>query len=77
MRIASIDQGTTSTRILVVDREGRGKVVHAARHAQHHPHPGFVEHDPEELIRHMPLASTIRAKAVSPGMLRQARRCRR
>jgi len=53
MRIASIDQGTTSTRILVVDREGRGKVVHAARHAQHHPHPGFVEHDPEELIRHI------------------------
>ncbi len=53
MRIASIDQGTTSTRILVVDREGRGKVVHAARHVQHHPHPGFVEHDPEELIRHI------------------------
>jgi glycerol kinase len=53
MRIASIDQGTTSTRILVVDRQGRGKVVHAARHAQHHPHPGFVEHDPEELIRHV------------------------
>lgn len=53
MRIASIDQGTTSTRILVVDGEGRGKVVHAARHAQHHPHPGFVEHDPEELIRHI------------------------
>ena len=53
MRIASIDQGTTSTRILVVDREGRGKVVHAARHAQYHRHPGFVEHDPEVLIRHI------------------------
>ena len=53
MRIASIDQGTTSTRILVVDQEGKGIVVHAARHAQHHPHPGFVEHDPEELIRHI------------------------
>jgi glycerol kinase len=53
MRIAAIDQGTTSTRIFVVDEEGRGKVVHSARHAQHHPHPGFVEHDPEELIRHI------------------------
>lgn len=53
MRIAAIDQGTTSTRILVVEGDGRGKVVHAARHAQHHPHPGFVEHDPEELIRHI------------------------
>jgi glycerol kinase len=53
MRIAAIDQGTTSTRILVVDADGHGKVVHAARHGQHHPQPGFVEHDPEELIAHL------------------------
>lgn len=53
MRIAAIDQGTTSTRIFVVDEDGRGKVVHSARHAQHHPQPGFVEHDPEELIAHL------------------------
>jgi glycerol kinase len=53
MRIAAIDQGTTSTRILVVDEEGCGKVVHAARHGQHHPRPGLVEHDPEELIAHL------------------------
>lgn len=53
MRIAAIDQGTTSTRILVVDEEGRGNVVHSARHAQHHKQPSFVEHDPEELIGHI------------------------
>jgi glycerol kinase len=53
MRIAAIDQGTTSTRILVVDDAGHGKVVHSARHGQHHPQPGFVEHDPEELIAHL------------------------
>ena len=52
-RIAAIDQGTTSTRILVVDGDGPGKVVHSARHAQHHPQAGFVEHDPEELIAHI------------------------
>ena len=53
MRIAAIDQGTTSTRILIADADGRRDVVHAVRHAQHHPQPGFVEHDPEELLKNI------------------------
>lgn len=47
--IAAIDQGTTSTRVLVA-RAGRAEVVHAVAHGQHYPAPGRVEHDPEELI---------------------------
>lgn len=50
MRIAAIDQGTTSTRILVAASDGAPTVVRSVQHEQHHPQPGYVEHDPEELI---------------------------
>ena len=48
MRIAAIDQGTTCTRVLVVDGGG-ARIAHAVRHGQHHPQPGWVEHDPDEI----------------------------
>lgn len=51
MLIAAIDQGTTSTRVLVADSEaGTAEIVYSIRHRQQHPAPGFVEHDPEELV---------------------------
>jgi glycerol kinase len=47
--IGAIDQGTTSTRFMVFDRDGR--VISAARkeHRQIFPQPGWVEHDPAEI----------------------------
>lgn len=53
MRVAAIDQGTTSTRCLVVGERGEAHLAASRRHAQHHPAPGFVEHDPEELLAHI------------------------
>ncbi|MET0315025.1 MAG: FGGY family carbohydrate kinase, partial [Hansschlegelia sp.] len=51
MRIAAIDQGTTSTRVLIADdRTGAAKICKAIRHRQSYPAPGWVEHDPEELV---------------------------
>ncbi len=50
MRIAAIDQGTTSTKALVLDSDGSFALVHAERHVQHHPTPDHVEHDPLELV---------------------------
>ncbi|MFC7054219.1 FGGY family carbohydrate kinase [Hansschlegelia quercus] len=51
MRIAAIDQGTTSTRVLVADdRTGAAKICKAIRHRQSYPASGWVEHDPEELV---------------------------
>jgi len=50
MKVAAIDQGTTSTRCLVVEDGGAWRVAGSCRHAQYHPHPGWVEHDPEELL---------------------------
>ncbi|MND54234.1 FGGY family carbohydrate kinase [Agrobacterium tumefaciens] len=53
MRIAAIDQGTTSTRCLLVDDGGTAKLVSSLRHAQLYPAAGQVEHDPEELLRNI------------------------
>lgn len=50
MRIAAVDQGTTSTRALVLEPDGTARIVASARHAQHHPSAGEVEHNPRELV---------------------------
>ncbi|MCG7505362.1 hypothetical protein [Mesorhizobium retamae] len=50
MRIAEIAQGAISTRVLVATTEGHYRIAHSARHAQHYPQPGWVEHDPLELL---------------------------
>lgn len=79
MRIAAIDQGTTSTRVMVVDQNGSADIQLALRHQQHHPHPGWVEHDPLELLNNiqrcrrppgewMPLALPTRARVAWHGM---------
>ena len=47
--VAAIDQGTTSTRCLVFDRQGRMVAIAQREHAQHHPRPGWVEHDAAEI----------------------------
>ena len=47
--VAAIDQGTTSTRCLLVDRSGRPAAVEQLEHRQLLPRPGWVEHDPLEL----------------------------
>ncbi|CAN5140983.1 hypothetical protein BH10PSE7_BH10PSE7_39220 [soil metagenome] len=50
MRIAAIDQGTTSTRLMIADTAtGLASVTHTLSHVQHYPQPGFVEHDADEL----------------------------
>ncbi len=47
--ILSLDQGTTSSRAILFDRQG--SIVHTARKefTQHFPHPGWVEHDANEI----------------------------
>jgi len=50
MRIAAIDQGTTSTRVVVCGENEPPRIGGAVRHVQHFPQPGWVEHDPEELL---------------------------
>ncbi|MGV3560030.1 glycerol kinase GlpK [Larkinella arboricola] len=49
--IAAIDQGTTSTRCIVFDRQGTIVSIGQKEHSQIYPQPGWVEHDPEEIWR--------------------------
>ncbi|HLI16485.1 MAG TPA: glycerol kinase GlpK [Acidimicrobiales bacterium] len=49
--LLAIDQGTTSTRALLVDPAG-GVLARCSREIrQYYPHPSWVEHDPEEIWR--------------------------
>src|SRR5690348_9669539 len=47
--IAALDQGTTSTRLIIFDHAG--KIVSCAQreHVQYYPQPGWVEHDAREI----------------------------
>lgn len=47
--VAAIDQGTTSTRCIVFDRQGQIVSQAQKEHQQIYPQPGWVEHDPEEI----------------------------
>ncbi|MDT0379226.1 glycerol kinase GlpK [Streptomyces sp. DSM 42041] len=47
--IAAIDQGTTSSRCIVFDRDGRIVSVDQKEHEQILPRPGWVEHDAAEI----------------------------
>ncbi|MYC74306.1 glycerol kinase GlpK [Candidatus Poribacteria bacterium] len=47
--ILSIDQGTTGTTALLVDVEGNIIAQGYQEFTQYYPHPGWVEHDPEEI----------------------------
>ena len=47
--IASIDQGTTSTRCMIFDHKGKTVSISQKEHKQITPQPGWVEHDPMEI----------------------------
>jgi glycerol kinase len=49
--IAAIDQGTTSTRVILFDQAGNGVAVGQKEHEQIFPKPGWVEHDANEIWR--------------------------
>lgn len=55
MAILAIDQGTTSTRALLVEKSGSRRIVITLEHRQFYPEPGWVEHDPEELLQNIQL----------------------
>src|SRR5262245_41619460 len=45
----ALDQGTTSSRAMVFNHEGRVVSVSQKEHEQIYPKPGWVEHDPKEI----------------------------
>lgn len=47
--ILALDQGTTSSRAAVFDREGAIVAMAQREFSQHFPQPGWVEHDPNDI----------------------------
>ena len=47
--VAALDQGTTSSRCILFDREQNIVGLSQKEFAQHYPRPGWVEHDPMEI----------------------------
>ena len=48
--IATIDQGTTGTRCMIFGRAGQVAGWHYQEHQQIFPRPGWVEHNPQEIL---------------------------
>ncbi len=62
--VLAIDQGTTGTTALVLDRRGAVRGRGYAELPQHFPKPGWVEHDPDEIWASV-LAAVPRALAAA------------
>ena len=69
--VGAIDQGTTSTRFIVFDADGRIVSVAQKEHRQIYPQPAWVEHDPAEIIRNTNevAAEALRSGGISAGEL--------
>lgn len=50
MSILAIDQGTTSTRALVLQKSGKSTITKVIEHQQHYPKQSWVEHDANEIV---------------------------
>ncbi len=75
MTILAIDQGTTSTRALAVDNRNGARIVNATRHRQSYPSPGWVEHDPNELINNLQTALDAAEGVEAVGIDNQGESC--
>jgi len=49
--LLALDQGTTSSRAIVFDQDGRVRAIAQQEITQFYPQPGWVEHDAEEIWR--------------------------
>ena len=64
--VMAIDQGTTSSRVIIFDENGDIHSQAGAEFAQHYPHPGWVEHDAEEIWR---VTQSVMDQALEAGQL--------
>lgn len=64
--LLALDQGTTSSRSIIFDQEGRMLAWAQQEFQQHYPRPGWVEHDPEEIWETQ--LSTARAALQKAGL---------
>ena len=48
--LAALDQGTTSSRTVIFTLDGQMVASCGQEFPQHYPHPGWVEHDPRDIL---------------------------
>ena len=67
--ILALDQGTTSSRAVAFDETGRMVGSHGIEFPQHYPHPGWVEHDPKDILDSQirSLKLTVELCGIDPG----------
>src|ERR1035441_9291579 len=67
--VAAIDQGTTSTRLILFDSDGAIAAVDQREHEQIHLHAGWVEHDALEIWRRTEevIAGALAAPGIQPA----------
>ena len=67
--VIALDQGTTSSRAIVFDRAGGVRSMGQYPLTQHYPQPGWVEHDPMEILRTqlMALAEAYERSGAAPA----------
>lgn len=53
MKVVAVDQGTTGTKSYTLSDDGQFVAITGFEHRQLYPRTGWVEHDPEELLRHV------------------------
>ena len=65
--VLALDQGTTSSRAILFDRNG--EIVSRAQHEfrQIYPHPGWVEHDPAEILETQISSAREAIKNINPS----------
>jgi glycerol kinase len=73
--VIGLDQGTTSTRALVLEDGAPPRIAHAVRHAQSFPKPGWVEHDPLELLANLRACLAAAGPAEAIGLANQGESC--
>ena len=69
--VLAIDQGTTGTTALVIAADGRVAGRGYQEITQHYPQPGWVEHDPDEILERTLVAAreAISASGVKPDVI--------
>lgn len=69
--IASIDQGTSSTRCMIFDNSGGVIAIAQKEHKQFTPQPGWVEHDASEIWQNTceVIEKSISSAGVKPGQI--------
>ena len=67
--LIALDQGTTSSRAIVFTERGEIVASHAVEFPQHYPHPGWVEHDPEDILQSQiqALQEAVKLSGVDPS----------